>query len=76
MDVLQENVLKCGMSGLKQWGSCVKNGFLSFSNAQDPECFPALPVLQYGHQEQKEVPHMWFTVLSLAVIGGAMCVNR
>ena len=24
----------------------------------------------------KEVPHMWFTVLSLAVIGGAMCINR
>ena len=24
----------------------------------------------------KEVPLMWFTVLSLAVIGGAMCINR
>ena len=49
---------------------------LCLQRAQDIECSGVLAVVQYGHQKTKEVPNMWFTVLSLAVIGGAMCINR
>ena len=38
--------------------------------------FPGAAGATIGLSKTKEVPHMWFTVLSLAVIGGAMCVNH